>query len=416
MARVRPLAGVRPTAERAAEISAPPYDTLSADEGRALLRRFPRSFLRVSRPDILFPPGQPAPDQLVLFARAREELDRMLRDGELVQDPRPCFYLYEQTMGRHRQVGVVGAVSVEEYLAGAIKRHENTRSSKEAERTAHIVSTRANSGLVFLTYRKANALDLLVQQLTAEAPEFDFWAHDGVRHRLWVVGEKAQIATLQQLFAGVPTLYIADGHHRAAAAARVYEQQRALIGSAVAQSPHADFLAVLIPHDQLQIMSYHRYVNDVAGRGADELLRAVERRFSLEHARTAMPPGRGVFGMYLDGQWKWLRCRRAEGDGPLPARVCADQLDAAVLQRELLAPLLTIENPRDDPRLEFVGGIRGTGELQRLVSERGGVAFTLYPTAIEEVMAVADAGEVMPPKSTWFEPKLRSGLVVRLLS
>jgi uncharacterized protein (DUF1015 family) len=314
-------------------------------------------------------------------------------------------------MGDHAQVGLVAGTSVSEYQSDLIKKHEHTRADKEEERTRHVDAIGANTGPVFLTYHARPEVDRFVDGLRRREPEVSFRADDDVEHVLWVVSEPGEVEEIRRLFGDIPHLYVADGHHRSAAASRVQKLRQERNPGHSGDEPYNYFLSVIFPHDQMLIMEYNRHVHDLNGLTERELLDAVGESFELEEADRARPPEPKAFGMFLGGTWYRLRAK----PGSYPADDPVDSLDVAILQNNLLGPILGIGNPRTDKRISFIGGIRGTDELERRASDRGGVAFAMYPTSIEELIAIADAGEVMPPKSTWFEPKLRSGMVVRSL-
>ena len=412
MPLVKAFAGLRPVAARAADVLAPPYDVVSEAEARALAEGRPYSFLHVSRPEIDLPPGTD-PYAPAVYAKAAANLAAMVSEGVLARDPGPCFHVYRLTMGTHVQTGLVGAASVASYDAGRIKKHELTRPVKEDDRVRQIEALNAQTGPVFLVYRSDAAIDGELAAVAAAAPEVDVTARDGVRHELWTIDDPAVVARLTAAFDRLPALYVADGHHRSAAAARVCAARRAANPTHTGEEAYNYFLAVIFPHDQMQILDYNRLVRDLNGRETADFLAAVRAAFTVEPAPGAVRPGReGEFGMYLDRRWYRLAID--------PARVPADdpvgRLDVSLLQDNLLGPVLGIGDPRRDERIDFVGGIRGLGELEGCVD--GGewrVAFALRPTSMEALMAVADAGEVMPPKSTWFEPKLADGLVSHVL-
>ena len=389
---VRPFRGLRPRPDLVSRIPSLPYDVLDSDEARKLAAGDPHTFLHVVKPEIDLDPAIDPHDDRV-YAKGRANLDAMREAGWLVRDPRPSFYLYRLTMGSHRQTGIVGAASVADYLEGRIKKHEHTRPDKEDDRTHHTQALAAQPGPVFLAYRDREELDEIVGTLTSRAPDVEFTAVDGVGHALWVVDDPKDVAGIGDALARVPASYVADGHHRAAAYAR-------------SAGRGGRFLAVHFPASQLRILDYNRVVEDLRGLGiAQFLLEAQSAGFDLVNPWEAKrPPRKGTFGLYLGGEWRLLEAVDPSG------------LDVAILQDRLLGPVLGIGDPRTDPRISFVGGGRGVEEIERRVDGHDAAAgFALYPTSLEEVMAVADAGEVMPPKSTWFEPKLRSGLVVRLL-
>jgi len=401
MSLLAPFRALSPPVPLAPRLAVPPYDVVSSAEARALARGKPESFFRISRPEVDLPEGvdEHAPE---VYARGAANLALFRARSWLVEDARPGFRLYRQRMGNHLQTGVVACASVDAYRDGRIRRHELTRADKEDDRTRHIDELSANDEPVFLTYRARPEVDRVVEALAARTPEIDFSSDDEVRHTVWrVQGEDAE--ALGASLAKVSTMYIADGHHRSAAAARVQELRR---GRGAGAGEHDWFMAVVFPHDQMQILPYHRVVRDLAGLSSEAFLERVAERFEVGPAERAEPEGRHAFGLYLDGRWRRLRAR--PGSWP---RTPTGALDVAILQDNLLAPVLGIRDPRRDERIGFVGGIRGTGELAARV-DRGEdrVAFALWPTSLEELMAISDAGEIMPPKSTWFEPKLRSGL------
>ncbi len=412
MARIEPFRAWRPRPELAERVASPPYDVIDTEEARTMAKDDPLSFLHVVKPEIDLPPGTDpyAPE---VYAKGAENLRRLVDDGVLLREESPALYLYRQRMGGHVQTGVVAGASVDEYEAGLIKKHEHTRRAKEDDRTRHVEALGANTGPVFLTYRAKPEIDALVEELTAGEPEYDFTAPDGVQHTLWVVGDPADRDRLREAFAAVPVLYVADGHHRSAAAVRVRARRRAANPDHTGEEPYNFFLSVIFPHDQMMIMDYNRVVRDLAGMDEAAFLDRVRERFEVEEAASPKPEGPRRFGMYLGGG-RWYRLHAKEGT--FPADDPVRSLDVAILQENLLAPVLGIGDPRSDERIDFVGGIRGTAELERRVDSGGwAVAFAMYPTSIEQLFAVADAGQVMPPKSTWFEPKLRSGLIVRPL-
>jgi uncharacterized protein (DUF1015 family) len=390
-----------PPASLAQAVATPPYDVVSSAEARRLAAGHPESFFRISRPEVDLPPEVDEHAQAV-YTRGADNLRLFRKEGWLREDASPGLRLYRQKMGEHVQTGVVACAAVDGYRDGTIKRHELTRADKEDDRTKHIDALSANDEPVFLTYRARDALDVLVDALTSGAPDVDFTSEDGVRHTVWrALGNDAVRLTSE--LARLETLYIADGHHRSAAAARVRQLRRAR-GE---PSGEADwFLAVVFPHDQMQILPYHRVVRDLRGLSTETFLASVRERFDVRPAERAEPEGRHAFGMYLDGQWWRLRARPGTWlETPTGA------LDVSILQNNLLGPLLGIADPRRDERIGFVGGIHGTAALcARVQSGADRVAFALWPTSLDELMAISDAGDVMPPKSTWFEPKLRSGL------
>ena len=416
MSDIRPFRGIRPRPDLAAAIAAPPYDVVDFDEAVAYVADKPHSFLRIEKSEIQLAKGLETLDPRI-FEQGRRTLEAWLAEGALVRDPAPSFYLYRQRMGEHVQTGVVAGASVAEYQRDLIKKHEHTRKDKEDERTTHVDVLSANTGPVFLTYRARPQVDAFVRRVCERAPDVDLVSEDGIGHTLWVVARPEEVAELRGLFGAVPHLYVADGHHRSAAASRVQQLRRARDPKPTGEAGYDFFLTVIFPHDQMKIMEYNRVVNDLNGLSAEAFLKKVEEKFELADAgpaRAGAPPAPErprSYGMYLGGRWRRLTAKPGtfpEGD-PVRSR------DVAILQDNLLGPVLGITDPRTDKRIQFVGGIRGTAELERRARDKGGVAFAMYPTSIEQLMAIADANEVMPPKSTWFEPKLRSGMVVRSL-
>jgi uncharacterized protein (DUF1015 family) len=410
MSSLKPFRAYRPRPERARDVASFPYDVISSAEARELARGNPHSFLHVCKPEIDLDPSVDVHDDRV-YAQGRANLRRLIDEGTLVRDPAPCLYVYQQRMGEHVQAGLVGLCSVREYEQDLIKKHEHTRPDKEDDRTRHVTESNANGEPVFLTYRARADIDALVGAAQARPPVYDFVATDGIGHALWVVSEPGEIAALTQAFADVPCLYVADGHHRTAAAVRHGQAMRAKHPGAGPEAPFEHFMAVVFPHDRLQILDYNRVVRDLNGLSSEQFLARVEERFTVNPATTARPEAPRTFGLYLDGRWRRLTAR----PGTYPADDPVRGLDVSILQDNLLNPVLGIANPRTDQRIDFVGGIRGTAELEKRCRDGWAAAFALYPTSLDELMRVADAGQVMPPKSTWFEPKLRSGLAVRII-
>lgn len=408
MAIVRPFAAIRPRPELAQRVAALPYDVMDVAEARELAAGNEVSFLHVSRPEIdLAPQVDPHADEV--YERGRQNLDHFLTHGTLNQDAAPTFSVYRQRMGDHVQTGIVGIAAVDDYECGVIAKHELTRPEKELDRVKHISALEAQDEPVFLLSPRNAAVQAVIGEVTAAAPEIDIVTADGIGHTLWIISAAAPISRLQAAFAEIRRLYVADGHHRSAAAARVRELHR----DDPAWRSAASFLVVIFAADELAVLPYHRAVADLAGLSPDELLAALASGFVL--IKSDGPPNpsrRHVFGMYLAGQWYQLAARAELIDESDPVA----RLDVSILQDQILAPLLAVGNPRTDPRLLFVGGIRGTCELERLVDKgEAAVAFALHPTSVGDLMALADEGQLMPPKSTWFEPKLRSGLFLHSL-
>jgi uncharacterized protein (DUF1015 family) len=401
MATLVPFGALRPPPDLAARVAAPPYDVVSAREACALAEGNPESFLHVSRPEIDLSPDVDEHSEPV-YRRGRENLEAFRARGVLRQDPEPRLYVYAQRMGDHAQTGIVACASVDEYDQDRIRKHEKTRADKEDDRVRHIDALSAHDEPVFLTYRAVAEIDAAVEAVKRPAPEYDLVTPDGVSHRLWVVPAAAGEA-IARLFLDVPALYVADGHHRSAAASRVHAARRGRPGD------HGAFMAVVFPHDQMQILAYNRLVRDPQRRGPEALLAELRKVLDLEPAAAARPEAPLSFGVFLGGRWWRARVRPGSFDAADPVA----SLDCSIAQDQLLAPLFGIGDPRTSKDVDFVGGIRGAAELERRVKEEGwSLALHLFPTRIEQLLAVSDAGKLMPPKSTWFEPKLRSGLFV----
>jgi uncharacterized protein (DUF1015 family) len=409
VATLRPFRAYRPPVAIAERVASPPYDVISTEEARALAAGNPVSFLHVSRPEIDLPTGTDEHADEV-YAKGADNLRALVEDGALAADPEPHLYLYEQRMGAHRQVGVVGCASVREYVADVIKKHEKTRADKEDDRTRHIEELAAHDEPVFLTYRAHAPIDAIVAEARGAAPAVDMTTADGVGHKLWVLGRDAT-RELERLFEEVPLLYVADGHHRSAAAARVHQK---LAGDG---REHDVFLAVVFPHDQMNILPYNRVVKDLEGRSPEALLARLGEVLDLDptlaaSAADAVPREPRAFAIYLAGKWRRARVRPGSFDASDPVA----SLDCSICQDQVLRPIFGVNDPRRDKHVDFVGGIRGAAELERRVDEGGyTLAIHLFPTQMTELLAVSDAGLLMPPKSTWFEPKLRSGLFVHML-
>jgi uncharacterized protein (DUF1015 family) len=401
MAAIRPFNALRPTPEAAPRVASVPYDVVNTAEARDLASGNPLSFLRVTRSEIDLPEGTD-PYSDAVYAKARQTLGEIREAAPLVSEAEPSIYFYRLRMGDHEQTGVAACFSVDEYDRDLIKKHEKTRRDKEDDRTRHIVETRAQTGVVFLTYHASAEIDRLEAAACAGAPLFDLTAPDGVRHMVWKASGGGAQAVVDA-FARVPALYIADGHHRAASAARA----RGLV-----RGGEADwFIAVAFPDNQMQILPYNRVVKDLGGYTAEKFLEALAGRVAVS-AGTAVPSGRGRVSMFLKDAWHELDLRTLEPETADPA----DALDVAVLERHVLRDLLGIQDVRTDKRIDFVGGIRGTAELEaRVNSGQAAVAFAMHPVTIDDLMRVSDTGGIMPPKSTWFEPKLRDGLLVHEL-
>lgn len=406
MPLIRPFAGLRPVPAYAADVVAPPYDVLNSEEARQRAEGRPWSFLHISKAEIDLPDGTDAYDPAV-YAKAAENLRKMLDAAVLKRDATPCYYVYRLTMGGHVQTGLVAVASVAEYEVNRIRKHEFTRPAKEDDRVRQIRALNAQTGPVLLAYKSQPEVDRLIGSVTSAPPEYDLRADDGIGHAFWLINDPATIQKLTLAFDAMPALYIADGHHRSAAASRV---AATLNRGEDAMCNY--FLSVIFPHNQMRILDYNRVVKDLNGLTKQELLEKLGATFDLTSETGAVSPtGPAEFGMYLDGQWHRLKIHREL----IPADPVG-RLDVSLLADNLLEPLLGISDPRTDPRIDFVGGIRGLAELEKRVdSGEMAVAFSMYPTSMEDLMAVADANEVMPPKSTWFEPKLADGLISHVL-
>ncbi|MDJ0763982.1 MAG: DUF1015 family protein [Myxococcota bacterium] len=414
MSIIKPFTGYRPEPKYAERIASPPYDVVNSAEARELARDNPLSFLHVVKPEIdLDPNVHPYAD--AVYAKGAENLKHFIDSGRLVRDKTPCLYLYEQSMRigdrNHVQVGMVASASIEEYQQDLIKKHELTREDKEKDRTRHVATLNANAGPVFLTYRANPDIDAIVARVCKQTPVFDFTADDGIGHRLWVISDSETINALVDAFSRIPCLYVADGHHRSASAAGVREIRKAENPNHTGNEPYNFFLSVLFPDNQLYIMDYNRVVLDMGDLTPETLIEKIQQQFDVAKTDTPKPSRATEFGMYVGGSWYRLKAHAKTFDAEDPV----ESLDVSILQNNLLGPILGIEDPRRDKRIDFVGGIRGTRELERRVDQGGAVAFAMYPTSIKQLMAIADADKIMPPKSTWFEPKLRSGLIVRTL-
>ena len=413
MAFIKPFRALRPPKELADKVAAFPYDVMNVEEARRMAAGNPDSFLHVSRPEIDLA-ADIAPHNETVYVQGRKNLDEFIRRGTLVQDESECFYVYRQRTGEITQTGLVVCTSVDDYQSGVIKKHELTRADKEDDRVKHIDYLDANDEPVFYLSRSSTEIEAIISEIAAAPPEYDFTTDDGVSHTLWIVSDQGLIGRLTILFAAVPRLYVADGHHRSAAAGRVRELRREKNPAHTGQEEYNVFLTVIFPETQLNIMPYNRAVKDLNGQRPAEFMARVEEAFTLLPSPVPVVPcKRHQFGMYLKGRWYQLHARHTVVD----ESDTVGRLDVSILQNHLLDPALGIRDPRTDKRIHFVGGIRGSEELVRLVdSGEYAVAFSLYPTSNRELIALADQDRIMPPKSTWFEPKLRSGLFVHLLS
>jgi uncharacterized protein (DUF1015 family) len=412
MATIRPFRGLRPRPDVAGEVASPPYDVLNSDEARAIVASNPNSFLRVNKPEVDFPVGTDLYGEAV-YRRGKENLERLASDGLMLRDETPCLYLYRLTWRGQSQTGIVTLTSCEEYDRGIIKKHEHTRPVKVSDRADHIQTLSAQVGPVFSIYRHAPAIGAIVTAATAGTAPYDYEAGD-VRHEMWPVADEDTITALVDAFGKLPAIYIADGHHRSAAGSEVARRRKEENPEHTGQEHYNYFLNVVFSDEETRILPYNRAVKDLGGLTPEAYLEKIGGRFTVTPSETAVNPEKPYdYGMYLAGQWYVI----TPNDGTYEMDDPAGSIDSAVLTANLLAPVLGIEDLRTDNRIDFIGGIRGTDELERLVDSGAfAVTFSLYPASVAQLLAVADADQVMPPKSTWFEPKLRSGMVVNLLA
>ena len=414
MSTIRPFVGFLPKAEKAGVVSSVPYDTISSDEAREIASDKPDSFLYVVKPEINFPIENVPSERTDLYPPGKSALEKLIEKGELSPTEKPCYYVYKQTFGEHVQYGLVAASSSKEYQDGVIKKHEHTLKAKEDLMAGMIDFYGSDCGPVLLIYPALEAIDQLIENSVASNPLIDFEGDDGFTHTVWIIEEDDVISQITDLFdKQIPSTYIADGHHRAASAGRVAERRAPLNPDHTGEEEYNFFLTVLIPDNQLKILDYNRAVKDLNGKSTEEVIEFVSEKFDLEKldvsdAEEARPNNIGEFAMLLDGNWYRLNVK-----SEFVPNDPVNSLDVALLQNLVLEPLLGIDNPRANPRIDFIGGIRGLGELERRCSTDCKIAFGLYPTSAQQLFDVADAGMVMPPKSTWFEPKQRSGLIVR---
>jgi uncharacterized protein (DUF1015 family) len=412
MATIRPFKAFRPKPAYAGEVAARPYDVLNSEEARVEVKGHPLSFLHVGKPEVDLDPKIDIHDRQV-YEKGKENLQKLISQGILLEDSTPSLYVYAQTMGSRTQYGLVGCASVEEYWKEIIKKHEYTRKDKEEDRCQHVRITNAHSGPIFLTYRDNTEIDALVSRVTSQPPVNDHVAQDGIRHQCWVISDTVSIDKIISIFRTIPYLYIADGHHRSAAAATIGRERAKANSHHRGDEEYNFYLAVYFPSSQLRIMDYNRLVKDLHGLTKEQFLDKLKSHFHVVKSAAAVNPAKkGDFGMYLDSTWYTLTADSALqhiSDSVM-------QLDVSILQDHVLDPILGIKDPRVDKRIDFVGGIRGLSELERRVnSGEMKIAFSMYPTSLDELMTIADDGKVMPPKSTWFEPKLRDGLFVHFL-
>lgn len=409
MAEIRPFRGVRPASELVEKIAALPYDVYSSSEAREIVEKNPMSFLKIDRAETQFPEGTDMYSAQV-YDRARDTLRDMKKAGEFVQDEEPCYYIYALTMDGRTQTGLVCCVSIDDYLNNIVKKHENTREEKELDRIRHVDVCSAHTGPIFLTYRSNDVTRKKMADAVQSRPLYDFVSEDGIRHQVWKVEDAAWLKEMTEQFAGMDSLYVADGHHRAASAVKVGVKRREENPEYTGEEEFNYFLSVLFPAEELKIFDYNRVVHEADSELLRELPEILRDKFLVECVgdKSVQPKSKGEMGMYVGGTWYRLSAREE-----IRCEDPVEGLDVSILQNEVLRPLFGIDDPKTDPRMQFVGGIRGLGELQKIVNQDdSAVAFAMYPTSMEELLSVADCGKLMPPKSTWFEPKLRSGLLI----
>lgn len=406
MAQIRPFRAYRPCKGMEERIAALPYDVYNRAEACEVVKKNPESFLAIDRAETQF--GEEVDTYAdCVYEKADQMLREKILEGKFVQDPTPCFYLYELTMDGHSQTGVVGCASIDDYRNNVIKKHENTRADKEEDRIRHVDTCSMQTGPIFLAYRAKEDLKEKIGELKKQAPVYDFVSEDGIGHRVWVIDNDSDVAMIEEAFGKIPAIYIADGHHRCASAVKVGLKRREQYPDYTGEEEFNYFLSVIFPDEELRILDYNRVVKDLNGMDAATFLTRIEEYFAVEKKGQSpyRPMEKGTFGMYLENEWYGLSAKEE-----IKSEDAVEGLDVSLLQNDLLDPILGIMDPKTDKRIDFVGGIRGLGELERRVHTDMKVAFSMYPTSIAELFAVADAGRLMPPKSTWFEPKLRSGL------
>lgn len=416
MSVVRPFKAIRPAAQLAEKVAALPYDVMNSDEARSMVVGNPYSFLHVDKAEIDLDPAIDLYDTRV-YEKARDNLNQMIADGVFIQDATACLYVYKQVMNGRAQIGIVGCTAIDDYMNNIIKKHELTRADKEQDRINHVDYCNANTGPIFLTYRAKKSIDDMVSGvMESKAPVYDFTSDDGISHTVWVIDDEKLIAQICAEFAAIDYLYIADGHHRSASAVRVGNMRRQAKPDHTGEEEFNFFLSVIFPDNHLYVMDYNRIVKDLNGNTKEQFLAKVSEKFTVtpyEKEGVLKPTKKHTYGMYLDGKWMLLEAK----DGTYNAADPVEQLDVSILQNNLLHPILGIGDPRTDKHIDFVGGIRGLQALaDRVDNGSMAVAFSMFPTTMDDLMDIADAGAIMPPKSTWFEPKLRSGLFIHKLS
>lgn len=409
---VRAFKGIRPVEELASKIAALPYDVMNSEEAREMVKGNPHSFLHVDRAEIDLDPSIDVHDKRV-YEKARENLDKMISDGEYIQDDHPCLYIYRQIMNGRAQTGLVFCASIDDYINNNIKKHEFTRADKELDRINHVDYCDANTGPIFLTYKEDDVASEVIKAWCKRKPIYDFTSEDGISHIVWVIDNEIIVNEIIALFKDVNAFYIADGHHRSASAVKVGLKRREANPNYTGEEEFNYFLAVAFPDNDLMVMDYNRVVKDTNGLTKEQLIEKLSDKFIITRSETQVKPSKKhTFGMFIEDEWYLLAAK----DGIFDKEDPIDSLDVAILQNNVLTPILGIEDVRTSDRIDFIGGIRGIDELERRVHKDMKIAFSMYPTEVSDIMNVADIGEVMPPKSTWFEPKLRSGLFVHKLS
>lgn len=408
MAIIRPFKAIRPVKELVDKIAALPYDVMDSDEAREMVKDNPYSFLHVDRAEIDLPEDINMYDTEV-YKKAKKNLDKMISDGLYIEDDKPNYYIYRQVMGNRSQIGLVACASIDDYSNNIIKKHELTREEKEIDRINHVYTCEAHTGPIFLTYREDEVISNIVNKWVQKEPEYDFVAEDGIAHTVWVIDNEETVNILQERFNKVQYLYIADGHHRSASAVKVGKMKREEIKEYTGEEEFNFFLSISYPDSELEVLDYNRTVKDLNGLSKEEFLDKVKESFDvIESDDKVKPKEKHTFGMYMENQWYLLKAK----DGIYDPEDPVDRLDVSILQNSLLKPILGIEDPRTSQRIKFIGGIRGLKELEKRANTDMKVSFSMYPTTIEDIMAIADNGEIMPPKSTWFEPKPRSGIFI----
>ena len=408
MAVIRPFKAIRPVKEFVDKIAALPYDVMNSEEAREMVKDNPYSFLHVDKAEVDLPLDVDVYDEKV-YAKAKENLDKMIDTGLYMEDEKPNYYIYRQVMKGRSQTGLVACASIDDYSNNIIKKHELTREDKEIDRINHLYNCEAHTGPIFLTYRENKNISNIVNEWIKKEPIYDFKAEDGVAHTIWIIDDEDTVNKLQELFKSVKYLYIADGHHRTASAAKVGHIKRAEKDSYTGEEEFNFFLSISYPDSELEVLDYNRTVKDLNGLSTEEFFKKIEEKFEvIESDEQVKPKEKHTFGMYLEKQWYLLKAKSGIFNPEDPV----DRLDVSILQNNLLRPILGIDNPRKSKRIKFIGGIRGLNELEKRANKDMKVSFSMYPTTTEDIMAIADSGEIMPPKSTWFEPKPRSGLFI----